>query len=93
MSDDIIGDGEAVVRADDVGRRKPRPSSRHIIGLVLIGLLVLIAILNRDQVGIDLVLTTVHVSLVVVIVLSGLSGFAAGWLFFRRREKRRRGDV
>jgi len=23
-------------------------------------------------------------------VLSGLFGFAAGWLFFRRREKRRR---
>jgi uncharacterized integral membrane protein len=92
VSDDIIRDGDSVVRADDVGRRKPRPSARHIIGLVLIGVLVLVAILNRDRVGIDLILTTVHISLVVVIALSALGGFAAGWLFFRRREKRRRGD-
>lgn len=92
MSDDIIRDGEPTVRADDVGRRKPRPTRRHIIGLVLIGVLVLVAILNRKQVPIDLVFGTVHVSLVVVIALSGLVGFATGWLFLRRREKRRRGD-
>ncbi|MCJ7436901.1 MAG: LapA family protein [Acidimicrobiia bacterium] len=89
MSDDIIRDGESTVRADDVGRRKARPTARHIVGLVLIGVLVLVAILNRRQVPIDLVFTTVHVSLVVVIALSGLVGFAAGWFFFRRREKRR----
>ena len=93
MSDDIIRDGEPVVRADDIGRRTPRPTARHIVGLVLIGVIVLVAILNRRQVPIDLVLGTVHVSLVVVIVLSGLCGFAAGWLFFRRREKRRRAKV
>jgi len=92
VSDDITRDGESIIRADDVGRAKPRPSSRHVIGLVLIGVLVLVAILNRDRVGIDLVFTTVHISLVVVIALSGLGGFAAGWLFFRRREKRRRGN-
>ena len=90
MSDDIIGDGEPVTRADDMGRRKPRPTPRHIVALVLVGVVVLVAILNRKRVPIDLVFSTVHVSLVVVIVLSGLFGFAAGWLFFRRREKRRR---
>jgi hypothetical protein len=92
VSDDIIRDGESIVRADDVGRRKPRPGPRHIVGLVLIGVLVLVAILNRKRVPIDLVFTEVHVSLIVVIALCGLIGFAAGWLFFRRREKRRRGD-
>lgn len=90
MSDEIIRDGESVTRADDMGRRKPRPTARHIVALVLVGVVVLVAILNRRQVPIDLVFSTVHVSLVVVIVLSGLFGFAAGWLFFRRREKRRR---
>ena len=91
MSDDIIRDGEPTTRADDMGRRKPRPTARHITGLVLIGVLILVAVLNRRQVPIDLVVGTVHISLVVVIALSGVCGFAAGWLFFRRREKRRRG--
>ena len=90
MSDDIIRDGESMTRADDMGRRKPRPTPRHIAGLILIGVVVLVAILNRSDVRIRLLFGTVHVSLVVVIVLSGLFGFAAGWLFFRRREKRRR---
>jgi uncharacterized integral membrane protein len=81
-----------IVRADDVGRRKARPTARHIVGIVLIALLVLIAILNRERVPIDLVLGTAHVSLIVVIALSGLVGFASGWLFFRRRDKRRRGE-
>ena len=93
MSDDIIRDGEAVTRADDMGRRKPRPTPRHIAGLILIGVVVLVAILNRSDVRIRLLFGTVHVSLVVVIVLSGLFGFAAGWLFFRQREKRRRAKV
>jgi LPXTG-motif cell wall-anchored protein len=90
VSDDVLGDGEEIRRADDVGRSKPRPTGRHIAGMVLVGALVLVAILNRQKVGIDLVFGTIHMSLIVVIALSGLIGFGAGWLFFRRREKRRK---
>ena len=91
MGDDIIGDGESVVRADDVGRRKPRPRARHIIGFVLIGLLVLVAVLNFDLTSVDLLFRKIKLPLIVVIGASGAVGFAIGWLLSRRRERRRRG--
>jgi len=82
-------DGEEIHRADDVGRTKPRPTARHIVALVLIGLLVLVSVLNLDKVSIDLVVGSIELPLVVVIVVSGFVGFLIGWPLFRRREKRR----
>jgi len=93
VSDDIIRDGESMTRADDMGRRKPRPTARHIVGLVLIGVLILVAVLNLDETKVDLLFRTVKLPLIVVIAVSGAVGFGAGWLFFRRLEKRRRAKV
>lgn len=89
MGDDVQ-DSEEVVRADDVGRRKARHGLRHILALGLVGLLVLVAVLNFDQVKVDLLFGSEQLPLIVVIAVSVAAGFALGWIFSRRREKRRR---
>ncbi|HEY8215934.1 MAG TPA: LapA family protein [Acidimicrobiia bacterium] len=80
---------DEIHRADDVGRTRPRMSGRHIAALILIGLLVVVAVLNLDDVSVDLIVDSVQVPLIVLIAVSAGVGFLAGWLFFRRRERRR----
>jgi uncharacterized integral membrane protein len=76
-------------RADDIGRSGPKLSGRHVVALVLVGILVVIAVLNLDDVSVDLIGGSVQMPLIVMIAISGGIGFLAGWLFFRRRERRR----
>jgi uncharacterized integral membrane protein len=80
---------EEIHNADEVGRG-PKMTPRQIIGLVLLGLLVIVAILNLEKVSIDLIVGSVELPLIVVIAVSGGVGFLVGWLFFRRRERRER---
>jgi uncharacterized integral membrane protein len=85
---------DEIHRADDIGRTRPRMSGRHVAALILIGLLVVVAVLNLDDVSVDLIAGSVEMPLIVLIVIAAGIGFLAGWLFFRRRERRRerRGD-
>jgi uncharacterized integral membrane protein len=91
VADDQIHNSDEVHRADDIGRTRPRMSGRHIVALVLVGVLVVVALLNLDDVSVDLIVGSVEMPLIVIIALSGGIGFLVGWLFFRRRERRQRG--
>lgn len=59
-----------------------------ITAVVLGVLLVLFAAFNSQTVTIHWIVTTSQTPLIVVIVGCGLVGFAAGWLFARRRASR-----
>jgi uncharacterized integral membrane protein len=85
--DDISGE---IHRADDIGRKKL--STRSIVAIVLVGLLVILAVLNFEKVSVDLAVRSVQMPLIVLIAISAGIGFLAGWLFFRRRERRQRGE-
>jgi uncharacterized integral membrane protein len=60
-----------------------------ITAVVLSVLLVLFAAFNSQTVTIHWIVTTSQTPLIVVIVGCGLIGFAAGWLFARRRATSR----
>jgi uncharacterized integral membrane protein len=79
---------DEIHRADDVGRTRPRMTARHVVGLILVAVVVVIAVLNFDTVSVDLVVGSIDMPLIVLIAVSGGIGFLAGWLFFRRRERR-----
>jgi uncharacterized integral membrane protein len=80
---------EEIHRADDIGRSRPRITGRHVVALVLIGLLVVIAVLNLDDVSVDLIAGSVEMPLIVLIAIAAGIGFLAGWLVSRHRERRR----
>jgi uncharacterized integral membrane protein len=80
---------DEIHRADDIGRSGPRMSGRHVVALVLIGLLVVVAVLNLDDVSVDLIAGSVELPLIVLIAIAGGLGFLAGWLVSRRRGRRR----
>jgi uncharacterized integral membrane protein len=82
------GSGE-IRKADDIGRGEGL-SPRHVVALVLVGLLVLLAILNFDDVSVDLLFGSVTMPLFVLIVVTAVIAFFAGWLVRGRREKRER---
>jgi uncharacterized integral membrane protein len=52
-----------------------------VVGIVLI----LFAVLNTDDVGVDFIADTVSAPLILVIFLSALFGFVIGWLVRRHR--------
>ena len=86
MSDDEIH------RADEVGRRHrwrdgEGLSARELIALVLVVLVGLFAVLNLDDVRVDLLVGSVTMSLIVVIVVCALVGFVAGFVVARRRAR------
>ncbi len=88
MGDDVHGSDE-VRRADGIGG--DGPNIRVIVGIGIIAALVLFALLNVQEIKIDLLVGSIRARLIVVIAISALAGFLAGFLFFRRREKRRQG--
>ena len=65
------------------------PSVRVIVGIGIVAALVLFALLNFQEIKIDLLVGSIRARLIVVIAISALAGFIAGFLFFRRREKHR----
>ena len=83
---------DEIHRADDIGRTRPRVTTRHVIALILIGLLVVVAVLNLDDVSVDLIAGSVEMPLIVLIAISAGIGFLAGWMFSRRRERRQHRD-
>lgn len=88
MSDDLSDRGsDEVRRADEIGG--DGPNVRVIIGIGIVAALVLFALLNFQEVKIDLLVGSIRARLIVVIAVSAVAGFVAGFLFFRRREKRR----
>jgi uncharacterized integral membrane protein len=52
---------------------------------------VLIILFNRDQVEVSFVFFSAEISLLVLILLCVVIGFAAGYLFEQLRERRKRG--
>lgn len=85
MTEEMRGSGE-VRRADKIAGEGP--NVRVIVGLAIVAALVLFALLNFQQVNIDLLVGSINARLIVVIAISALAGFIAGFLFFRRREHR-----
>jgi uncharacterized integral membrane protein len=78
--------GRPTQPADAVIERKP--STKAIVVGVVAVLFVLFAVLNSQTVKIHLLVGTNRLPLIVVIVLCGLIGFAAGWFASRRRAGR-----
>ncbi|HEU5302836.1 MAG TPA: LapA family protein [Acidimicrobiia bacterium] len=76
-----------VRRADEIGG--DGPNVRVIVGVGIVAALVLFALLNFQEIKIDLLVGSIRARLIVVIAVSALAGFLAGFLFFRRREKHR----
>jgi uncharacterized integral membrane protein len=67
-----------------------KPSSKMIAAAVLVVLIVLFAIANSQTVTIHWwFITTTQTPMIVVIAGCGLVGFAAGWMFARRRAASR----
>ena len=68
-------------------------SNRSINGkFIAIGVLALVllvfALVNTHDVNVDFVVTSVDASMIVVIVVSAVVGFALGWLFAVHRANR-----
>jgi uncharacterized integral membrane protein len=75
-----------VTQEQNAGHSENRIQPRHIvIGICLLVLLVF-AILNTDEVGIDFVFDTVRAPLVLLIAICALLGFAIGWFIGRRHH-------
>ena len=53
-----------------------------VLGLVLL----LFAVLNTDEIGVDFIADTVKAPLILVIFLSALLGFVIGWFVGRRGD-------
>lgn len=68
-------------------RRKPSP--RTIVAASVVALIVLFGVFNSQTVTIHWIVTTTQTPLIVVIVVCGLLGFAAGWLLSRRSAHRK----
>lgn len=75
--------------------QRPAPQRRDIPWLVIVfGILalyaILLVVLNSDQVEVSFVFFTAEISLLVLILLCLVIGFAAGYLFERLRDRRKR---
>jgi uncharacterized integral membrane protein len=66
-----------------------KPSPKMITAVVLVVLIVLFAVANSQTVTIHWIVTTTQTPMIVVIAGCGLVGFAAGWMFARRRAASR----
>jgi uncharacterized integral membrane protein len=64
-------------------RNKPTPKT--ITAVVLVVLIAVFAVVNSQEVTIHWIVTTSQTPMIVVIAGCGLVGFAAGWMFARRR--------
>ena len=78
-----------VPRADDINKRQG-PSFREILSIILMVVVAIFALVNLEEVTVDLIVDDVTMPLVFVIVISALLGFGAGYLFARRRRRARR---
>ena len=73
--------------ADDAGKRQRL--SVHQVGLyILVTAIVLFAVLNLEKVSVDVVFTSIRMSLVFVIAAMAFVGFGAGYLHARNRGTR-----
>ena len=84
MADDALGD------AGSRSRGEPPITPRRIALFVVAAILIVVAVLNLDQVSIDLVVGSIRMPLIAMLAVAGGVGFLAGWWFFRRRERRQR---
>ena len=76
-------------RAEDIGKNKDgKLEPRQIAAIVLGILIVLFAVLNLDEVGVDFAVDKVRMPLILVIVVCGGVGFGIGYLIRGRRDKR-----
>lgn len=74
---------------EEPGRREGfHPTARQILSAVLIGLVLLFALVNLEDVSVDFVADSVEIPLFFVIVASGLLGLAAGALIRRHQRDR-----
>ena len=78
--------------------QRPTPQRRDVPWMLIVfGLLavyaVLLVILNAEQVEVSFVFFTAEISLLVLILLCLVIGFAAGYLAERLRDRRRRSEI
>ena len=62
-------------------------SYRWLAGLVLVLLIVLFIVLNRDKTEISFIIFTARTSLWIALTIAGAAGFTAGYLLGRQRRR------
>jgi len=78
-----------VTVADDASSRSKRSINGKFVAIgALVAVLALFAIVNTHDVGVDFVVATVDTSMIVVIVVAAIVGFALGWLLAVHRAAR-----
>jgi len=76
--------------ADQTARQTKRDINWKLVWIGLLALvLIVFALLNTHEVGVDYLFDTVRTPMIVVIVISAIVGFALGALFARHRDSRR----
>jgi uncharacterized integral membrane protein len=70
----------------DEQRATSRIKPRYVVVGVCVVVLVVFALVNTNDVGVDFVGDTVNAPLVLVIVVSALLGFLIGWVVGHRRN-------
>jgi uncharacterized integral membrane protein len=89
MSDDLDPrPGDPVLRdSAKVQRgRGARERGRVILAAAITAVLAVFAVLNLDQIPVDLVVSTERVPLIIIIAASALLGLAIGYIAGRRRS-------
>jgi uncharacterized integral membrane protein len=74
-----------MTQGDASSGRGRRISPSLVVAAVVGFVLILFAVLNTDDVGVDFIADTVSAPLILVIFLSALFGFVIGWLVRRHR--------
>jgi uncharacterized integral membrane protein len=87
MSDDLQRvPGEPVLRdSAKVRRRGAKERGRVVLAAALAAIVAVFAVLNLDQIPVDLVFGTERVPLIIIIAASALLGLAIGYIAGRRR--------
>lgn len=75
-------------RSQPSAERQPRSfTTRQVIGIVVLLLVLIFALVNLEQVTVDFVVTQVTVPVFFVVTVPAMLGFAAGMLFGRGRSR------
>jgi uncharacterized integral membrane protein len=87
MSDDLERSSGPPVARDSarVRRRGTRERGRTLLAAALAAVIAVFAVLNLDQIPVDLVVSTERVPLIIIIAGSALLGLAIGYIAGRRR--------
>jgi uncharacterized integral membrane protein len=73
--------------AGSVPAKKGGLSGRAVGGLIVAALVVVFIVINRDQTEVNLIFTTVTMSLWIALTIAAVGGLVAGFLIGRKKYK------